>query len=105
MDRKDMSVLEQFAATVRKYFPDAEIWAFGSRVRGNASADSDLDVCVVVDNYNEDVDKKIIEAAWEAGFNNDMVISTVAYSKEEFRNGAVSCSPFVKSILSTGIAA
>jgi predicted nucleotidyltransferase len=63
MNRKDMSVLEQFAAAVRRDFPDAEIWAFGSRVRGNASMDSDLDVCVVVGNYDEAADKKVIEAA------------------------------------------
>lgn len=105
MDIRDRSVLEKFAATIRRDFPDAEIWAFGSRVRGNASADSDLDVCVVVDNFNEAVDKKIIEAAWETGFDNDIVISTVTYSKQDFRNGAVSSSPFIKSILLTGIAA
>ncbi len=105
MDKKDRAVLEQFAAAVRIDFPEAEIWAFGSRTRGAASEYSDLDVCIVVDNYNEAADKKIMEAAWEIGFNNDIVISTVAYSKEQFRNGALSSSPFVKSILAQGIAA
>lgn len=105
MDKRDRSVLEQFASAVRAEFPDAEIWAFGSRARGNASEYSDLDVCVVVNNCDEAADKKIIEAAWQTGFDNDLVISTVTYSKKDFRNGAVSCSTFVKSILSTGVAA
>ncbi len=105
MDKKDRAVLDQFAAAVRIDFPEAEIWAFGSRTRGVASEYSDLDVCIVVDNYNEAADKKIMEVAWEIGFNNDIVISTVAYSKEQFRNGALSSSPFVKSILAQGIAA
>jgi predicted nucleotidyltransferase len=105
MDKRDRAVLKQFAAAVRVHFPEAEIWAFGSRVRGCASEYSDLDVCVIVDDYNEVADKKIMETAWATGFDNDIVISTVAYSKEQFRNGALSSSPFVKSILAQGIAA
>lgn len=100
-----MAVLEQFAAAVRVYFPEAEIWAFGSRARGCATEYSDLDVCIIVNDYNEAADKKIMEAAWETGFNNDIVISTVAYSKEQFRNGALSSSPFVRTIMAQGIAA
>ncbi len=105
MDERDRDILKQFAFAVREEFPEAEIWAFGSRVNGNASEDSDMDVCVVVENYNESADKKIMKIAWGIGFDNDVLISTVTYSKNDFRYGAVSCSPFIRSILSSGIAA
>lgn len=32
---------------LRKYVPDCEIWAFGSRVEGNAAPHSDLDLVVI----------------------------------------------------------
>ncbi|HRX49636.1 MAG TPA: nucleotidyltransferase domain-containing protein [Spirochaetota bacterium] len=105
MNEKDQRVLKQFADSVRKKFPEAEVWGFGSRVRGNASEYSDLDVCVVIENCNETSDRLIIDIAWETGFENDIVISTVTFSKKDFRQGAVSFSPFIKSIISSGVAA
>jgi uncharacterized protein len=45
MTKRDRSILEIFAARVRQHFPEARIWAFGSRARGDATWESDLDVC------------------------------------------------------------
>lgn len=105
MKERDLKILHEFAVEVRKIFPGAAIRAFGSRVYDNASEYSDLDVCIVLDRIDETIDKIIMNIAWETGFRNDMVISTVTYSKNDFENGTVSASPFVKSIISTGIAA
>ncbi|MEB3290787.1 MAG: nucleotidyltransferase domain-containing protein, partial [Leptolyngbya sp.] len=49
MEIRDHQILKEFSANVRQQFPDAQIWAFGSRARGNAQPDSDFDICVVVD--------------------------------------------------------
>jgi predicted nucleotidyltransferase len=48
MSDHDHRILEIFAAQVRQQFPEARIWAFGSRARGDATWESDLDVCVVL---------------------------------------------------------
>ena len=37
MTAHDRSILEIFAARVRQHFPEARIWAFGSRARGDAT--------------------------------------------------------------------
>lgn len=105
MNNSDMIILNLFAENIRKNFPDAEIRAFGSRAQGTASEYSDLDVCIVVENLDESTDKKIMDIAWETGFENDLVISTVTFSRHDFEHGAVSSSPFVKSIIASGVAA
>jgi hypothetical protein len=46
-----------------------------------------------------------MEIAWQVGFENDVVISTVTYSKEEFEDGPCSESGLVQNILGYGIAA
>jgi predicted nucleotidyltransferase len=102
---KDEKVINQFAAEVRKKFPAAKIWVFGSRVRGGATAESDLDVCVVVNKLDDESDSAIMQIAWQIGFENDVVISTVTYSREEFEKGPCSESGLVQNILGYGIAA
>ena len=105
MTQKDRRILKEFARRVRSRFPEARIWAFGSRARGNAAPDSDLDVCIVVDRLDEADDREIISAAWEVGFADDVVISTITFSREEFTTGPLTQSPIVQSIRRDGVAA
>ncbi len=61
---------------------------FGSRARGDAQPDSDMDVLVVVDGQcTPEIRYLVSECAWEAGFEHGIVISTVVYSREEWENG------------------
>ena len=105
MTRDDRHVFSLFASSVRERFPEARIWAFGSRAKGMGTEFSDLDVCVVVPRLDEAVDQAIIDAAWEVGFEHDVVISTVTYSKEEFEQGPCSDSSLVDVVLREGVAA
>ena len=51
LSNKDKKLFNQFASMVHEKFPTANIWAYGSRVRGDATVESDLAVCVVVDKH------------------------------------------------------
>ena len=104
MTDRDNQVLQEFARRVRLRFPEAHVWAFGSRARGDAAQESDLDVCVVVDRLDEQRDREIMGIAWEVGFAHDMVISTVTFSQGEFTAGPLAVSPIVTSILHDGVA-
>jgi len=105
MTERDRHILETFAEQLRLRFPEAAIWAFGSRVRGGAAPDSDLDVCVVVDALDEDKDRQIMAIAWEVGFAVEVVISTVTFSQDEVTNGPLSESSLVREIRRNGVAA
>ena len=105
LSEQDKKICIAFAKRIRENFPEAKIWAFGSRARGDASTESDLDVCVVLDKLDDVLDTTIMDIAWEIGFENDVVISTVTYSREEFEKGPCSESGLVQNILDYGIAA
>ena len=105
MTERDRQILKDVARRVRSLFPEARIWAFGSRARGDAPPDSDMDVCVVVDGLDEAGDRAIMAAAWEVGFANDVVISTVTFRLEEFTTGPLASSPIVQAIQRDGVAA
>ena len=105
LSNKDKQIFSQFVSMVRDKYPAAKVWAYGSRVRGDATVESDLDVCVVVDKLDDESDSAIMEIAWQIGFENDVIISTVTYSKEEFEDGPCSESGLVQNILGYGVAA
>lgn len=105
MTERDRAILNQFAAKVRQQFSDAQIWAFGSRARGDAQPDSDLDICVVVEKLDQNIREKISYIAWETGFDNDLLITTVKFSRQKFEDSPCSTSPLVRNILREGVPA
>jgi len=105
MAEQDRRILSEFSARVCKRFPDARIWAFGSRARGGAEWDSDFDICIVLNQIDQKVDRWIRDVAWEIGFENDRVITTVLINKEQFEYGPMSESTLVANILREGISA
>ncbi len=105
MTKQDRLVLKEFAARVNARYPEARIWAFGSRVRGDAREDSDLDICVVVPGLDRAAWEGISDMAWEVGFENDLLITTVKFDQDAFERGVPSESPLVQAILREGVAA
>jgi predicted nucleotidyltransferase len=102
---EDQRILLELATRIRERYPDARIWAYGSRARGTATWDSDFDVCVVLEKVDQNIDRWIRDLAWEVGFDNDRVITTVVMSQVEFEQGPMSESTLVGNILQEGIAA
>jgi predicted nucleotidyltransferase len=105
MADRDRRILEIFATQVRQHFPNACIWAFGSRARGDATWESDLDICVVVNDLTHEDRQTIGHIAWEVGFENKIVITTVCFTREEFERGPMSESTLVINILREGLTA
>jgi len=102
MRPQDKRVLETFAARIRQEFPEARVWLYGSRARGDAQNNSDYDMCVVVNQLDEEADRRISGIAFEVGWEADVLITTVTYSREQFEHGPWSVSPLVLSIQREG---
>jgi predicted nucleotidyltransferase len=105
LSREDRGILDIFSQRLLQRFPNARIWAFGSRARGDASWDSDFDICIVLDYMDDTIDQWIRDVAWEVGFENERVITTVVLDKYQFEKGPMSESTLIATILQEGVAA
>lgn len=101
----DRKILETLAKRIRDLSPAARVWAFGSRARGDATWESDFDVCIVLPQKDESAESVIRDICWEIGFENDRVITTVIIDQGQFDDGPMSESTLVENILREGVAA
>ena len=103
MCKEDRKILKEFSRRVNEQFSDARIWAFGSRAKGEATWESDFDIFIVLNEVDQKTDRWIRDIAWEVGFDNDRVITTVLLDKAQFEHGPMSESTLVANILREGI--
>jgi len=105
ISERDKKTLDEFAARLRERYPDARVLAFGSRARGDNEADSDFDICVVMDTLDRERNEYISEVLWEVGYENEVVIGTARFTGEQFDHTLRTVSPLIRTIREEGIAA
>ncbi|MBI3795560.1 MAG: nucleotidyltransferase domain-containing protein [Deltaproteobacteria bacterium] len=76
---------------------------FGSRARGDAVPDSDLDVLVLVEYLNPALRKTISHCAWEVGFEAGILIQTVVMTREQAEQGPEQSSLLMLAVKEEGI--
>jgi predicted nucleotidyltransferase len=101
----ERAILETFKVRVSAKLPLSRLVLFGSRARGDAQADSDMDVLVVLDApVSAETQDIVSECAWEAGFDHGIVVSPIAVSRQEWEEGPERSSLLALTIQKEGIA-
>ena len=79
------------------------VYAYGSRVRGNADLASDLDLLVELREVTRTAKRQILDRAWELSLEEGYVISVAVVSQEAFETGPLSVSLYAENIRREGI--
>lgn len=102
MNRRDLATARSFKQLVRKRYHPLDIRVFGSRARGDAAPDSDLDVFVLVEHTTTEIERYISDCAWETGFARDVVIVPVVVGKDRI-DGPLKESVFILNVYREGV--
>jgi uncharacterized protein len=78
---------------------------FGSRARGDAPVDSDLDLIALVDNKTPEIEKTLDDVAYEVMWDHDFnpIVSLKVFSKASFGSAVARDLSFYRNVDSHGI--
>lgn len=103
MGTKDLEIARRFRQLIERNVTPRAVLLFGSRARGTASEDSDLDVLVSVERNTREIEKFISDCAWEAGFPEDVVVVPVVVEQQRLEHGPLSESAFIRNVMREGV--
>ena len=109
MTEKDKQIISAFKSRIPSDVRACvkKIIVFGSRVRGDASEDSDLDLMVLVDEIRPGLEEELEEAAYAVMWEHDFkpIISLKVFTEARFNKALESGYSFYKNVAREGIAA
>ena len=104
LSKFDKEIALEFKKRIEKIIPILDFRVFGSRARGDASDDSDLDVFIEVENISSQQRLFISEIASDIGFERDLIITTLVATYQHLVAGPLGADPIMQNIEKEGIA-
>ncbi|MEA3476434.1 MAG: nucleotidyltransferase domain-containing protein [Candidatus Cloacimonadota bacterium] len=103
MDKRSLEIARQLKIEIEKDLNVTDMRIFGSRARDDFEEDSDLDVYIELENNSSEIEDKIFHIVWKIGFENELVITTIIFTRDELENGPMKFSPIYRNIMREGV--
>lgn len=100
---QDRRIAQEFRQRLAEIMPLRDLVVFGSRARGDAAPDSDLDIFIELEEVTPELRQRISDIAWEVGFERDRVITTIVATRNDLEHGAMGANPLMLNIEREGV--
>jgi predicted nucleotidyltransferase len=109
LNRTDAEAIEAFAARARAQLGPrlVDLRLFGSKARGDATAESDIDILVVVSVPRDEelkLQREASDIAFDVNLEHDVFISPCVLSEEHVRDPVWGRTPFLKTVRRESVA-
>jgi len=99
LDANEHTVIRGAAAKLKRELPVARVILFGSKARGSAGPDSDVDLLVLTRcPVTPDLRREISAIVFEEGLAGDLTLTSVVASEQDWQTGLLSLLPIRKEV-------
>jgi predicted nucleotidyltransferase len=97
-------LLKRCRDAIQTVVPDAEVILFGSRARGEAQPDSDMDLMILVDRVSTaGLERKILETIYPIQLESGVMISFLVESRHRWESRLYRAIPIVQAVERDGV--
>lgn len=99
----ERAALSELKRKLEERFELLDFRIFGSKARGEAAPDSDIDVMIEIEDYNPVSESEIDDIVFKINLEHDCLISVVIFGRREIEEGPLGESPLYRVIEREGI--
>jgi len=103
LSENERAALSKLKTALEGRFDLIDFRVFGSKARGEATPESDIDVMIEVEDYNPAVESAIDELVFKINLEHDCFISAVIFGRRELEEVPLGESPLYRVIEREGI--
>ena len=105
LDTKEKQAVKAFISAIKKDLKDQliETKIFGSKVRGDCSQDSDIDILIVLTKRSKLLIDTLYEKLLDIELEYDSKISLTIFSQAEYEQNVAAHTPFIESLAHEGV--
>jgi len=103
LSKNERAAVLRFKEVLKEKYSILDFCIFGSKARGDASPESDIDIMIEIEDYRPDIESEIRNLAFEINLEYDCLITTTIFSRKELEEGPLSESPLYKTIEMEGM--
>ncbi len=104
LKENEKKALLELKKRICEKFPDAEIILFGSKVRGDADEESDIDLLILVDSpVDTKLEEEIFHISYEIELKHDVVFGEIVQSKNFWNSPLANAMPLHWNIDREGV--
>lgn len=98
------ALLHRCASAIRQLVPEAEVILYGSVVRGDDQAESDIDLLVLVpESVTPELRREIRGRIYEVALESDRIITSIVRQDAQWHAEPLNCTQLYDAIESEGV--
>ena len=99
----ESAALRKLKAALARDFRLVELRLFGSKARGDSDPESDIDVLVVLEDYDWDTKMAVVDLCTDISIDYGVLLTPVLYSKAEYGSDLTRVTPFYQAVAREGV--
>jgi uncharacterized protein len=104
LSRTEKNALTALSKGIKDQWPQAELKIFGSKIRGTADLESDLDLLIALPvEIDQNIRRKIVHLVFDINLKFESNISVLIVNQREWESGCLSYLPIHDEIEEIGI--